>query len=87
MIEYLVLSLPSFIAGGFALAWWQQRNAQRNQHRQNAVLKAVVTEAVNEPDKFRARVGGVGSRLAQRDDRIAAIRQRRKEKRAARNAE
>lgn len=80
MIEYVLLSLPSFVAGGFALAWWQSRPARR----QNAVLRAAVAEAVREPEKFQARVGGT---RAGRDSRIAAIQERRKAARAQRKAE
>lgn len=87
MIEYVLFSLPSFVAGGFALAWWQARAVGRTEQRQNAVLKAAVSEAANEPAKFQARLNRIGPRSAERDARIDAIRERRKAERAERKAE
>lgn len=80
MIEFVLLSLPSFVAGGFALAWYMERSARKSGHKQNAVLRAAVTEAVGAPDRFQARIG----RLANRKARLDGIRERRKAERAKR---
>jgi hypothetical protein len=82
MIEYVMLSLPSLVAGCFAFAWWMEKEGRRRDRATNAVLKAAVTEAVKQPARFQARVSGSGSRVASRETRIAAIREQRKAARA-----
>jgi hypothetical protein len=87
MIEVVMLTVPSFVAGGFALAWRLERSSRKNAEAINAVLKSAVAEAANEPDKFKARIVSIGTRKANRDARIQAIRERRQADRAARKAE
>lgn len=86
MTEYLLLALPSFAAGGFAFMWWVTRSANKRisdeadlLRRSVAGLRIGLKEAVENPEKFQARVA-----RPPRAERVAAIKERRTAERAAR---
>lgn len=92
-MEYLLLSVPSFVAGGFALAWWLARTANGRLSveldravRSAAGLRVGLQEASRDPVAFAARIERVeaGRQRPPRDERVAAIRERRTAERAAR---
>ena len=84
MIEYLLLTLPSALAGGLGFAWHRTKAENKRLRESNVALRVAVKQAVTEPQAFQNRVGRVGSRLAGREERIALIREQRKAARAER---
>ena len=91
MLDYIVLTVPSAVAGGFAFAWWLARADNRKLtaemarlQRGVAGLRAALTQAIRHPDALKERVERAaldpdGNKVREpRDQRMAARRAARK---------